>query len=96
MGAGASLTMTSIACDLQPERSADVLLRLRSIWESLASKPTTGWVLFAASFTGNNNRSDGYSCDIAANLLFDGLNHYTHDAENRIQSVQPMGGAATR
>lgn len=36
----------------------------------------------------NNNRMDGYSYDAAGNLLNDGTNFYTYDAENRIIEVQ--------
>src|SRR5260370_19996208 len=32
----------------------------------------------------NNNRADGYSYDLAGNLLNDGTNAYTFDAENRL------------
>ena len=36
----------------------------------------------------NNNRMDGYAYDAAGNLLNDGTNFYTYDAENRIIEVQ--------
>jgi len=39
------------------------------------------------TFSGNNNRMDGYSYDAAGNLLNDGAHSYTYDAENRIQQV---------
>jgi RHS repeat-associated protein len=39
------------------------------------------------SFSGNNNRMDGYSYDAAGNLLNDGTTNYTYDSENRIVSV---------
>ncbi len=45
------------------------------------------------SFSGNNNRLDGYSYDVAGNLLNDGSHNYLYDAENRIVSVD--GGATT-
>ena len=45
------------------------------------------------SFTGSNNRIDGYSYDAAGNLLNDGLGHtYTYDAEGHIVNV---GGSST-
>jgi RHS repeat-associated protein len=44
---------------------------------------------FVASFTGNNNRIDGYSYDAAGNLLNDGNHRYAYDAENRIKCVDP-------
>jgi len=44
------------------------------------------------SFTGNNNRMDGYSYDAAGNLLNDGSASYLYDDENRI--VQIVGGAS--
>src|SRR5580658_1153322 len=44
------------------------------------------------SFTGNNNRIDGYSYDADGNLLSDGVNAYTYDAENRITSVNGETG----
>jgi YD repeat-containing protein len=39
------------------------------------------------TFSGNNNRANGYQCDAAGNLLFDGLNHYAYDGANRILSI---------
>jgi RHS repeat-associated protein len=45
------------------------------------------------SFTGNNNRIDGYSYDALGNLLYDGVHHYSYDAESRIISVD--SGATT-
>jgi RHS repeat-associated protein len=45
------------------------------------------------SFTGNNNRIDGYSYDAAGNLLSDRFHTYQYDAENRIVSVD--NGATT-
>jgi RHS repeat-associated protein len=35
----------------------------------------------------NNNRIDGWSYDAAGNLLYDQINHYTYDAENRIATI---------
>jgi RHS repeat-associated protein len=46
------------------------------------------------TFSGNNNRMDGYSYDAAGNLLNDGAHSYTYDAENRIQQVD-AGTAAS-
>ena len=43
------------------------------------------------SFSGSNNRMDGYSYDAAGNILNDGTHSYTYDAENRIVKVD--GGA---
>ncbi len=43
------------------------------------------------SFSGNNNRMDGYSYDAAGNLLTDGTHSYTYDAENRL--IQVDGGS---
>ena len=55
---------------------------------------------FSTTFTGNNptnpqnnNRIDGYSYDAAGNLLSDGVNTYTYDAENRISTYRNTGGA---
>jgi RHS repeat-associated protein len=42
------------------------------------------------SFTGNNNRIDGYTYDATGNLLNDGVHNYTYDAESRI--IQVDGG----
>jgi len=39
------------------------------------------------SFTGNTNRVDGWSYDAAGNLLNDGRNSYSYDAEGRIVSL---------
>jgi len=46
------------------------------------------------SFSGNNNRMDGYSYDAAGNLLNDGTHNYAYDAENRIKQVD-AGSTAT-
>jgi RHS repeat-associated protein len=48
------------------------------------------------SFSGNNNRMDGYSYDAAGNLLSDGTTSYTYDAENRlISATNSQHGTAT-
>ena len=47
------------------------------------------------SFSGNNNRMDGYSYDAAGNLLSDGTTSYTYDAENRIISATNGNGTTT-
>ena len=39
------------------------------------------------SFSGNNNRVDGWSYDADGNLLNDGRNNYVYDAEGRIVSL---------
>jgi RHS repeat-associated protein len=39
------------------------------------------------SFTGNNNRIDGWLYDAAGNMLYDQIHHYTYDAENRVATV---------
>ncbi len=39
------------------------------------------------TFSGGNNRMDGYSYDAAGNLLYDGTHSYTYDAEGRIMEV---------
>ncbi len=39
------------------------------------------------SYAGNNNRMDGYTYDLAGNLLGDGVHTYAYDAENRLISV---------
>jgi RHS repeat-associated protein len=41
----------------------------------------------SATFSGSNNRIDGFSYDAAGNLLNDGSHGYTYDAENRIVKV---------
>ena len=48
------------------------------------------------SFSGNNNRMDGYSYDAAGNLLSDGTTTYTYDAENRIISATNSTNGTTR
>jgi len=45
------------------------------------------------TFSGANNRMDGYSYDADGNVLNDGVHSYAYDAENRIISVD--GGATT-
>jgi RHS repeat-associated protein len=39
------------------------------------------------TFTGNNNRIDGWLYDAAGNLLYDYIHHYTYDAENRVATI---------
>jgi RHS repeat-associated protein len=55
----------------------------------------TGPITFDATFTGNNNRLDGYSYDSAGNLLSDKTSTYTYDAENRLIKVVNSNGTAT-
>jgi RHS repeat-associated protein len=50
--------------------------------------PHTMIEAFTGNGSGNNNRMDGYAYDAAGNLLNDGTNFYTYDAENRIVEVQ--------
>jgi RHS repeat-associated protein len=47
------------------------------------------------TFTGNNNRMDGYTYDTAGNVTYDLNNNYTYDAENRIASVTGTLGTTT-
>ena len=47
------------------------------------------------SFSGANNRMDGYSYDAAGNLLNDGSCSYSYDAENRITTVGGNCSATT-
>jgi RHS repeat-associated protein len=43
------------------------------------------------SFNGNNRiTTSGYRYDAAGNLMMDGVNCYTYDAENRLSSVAPV------
>lgn len=46
------------------------------------------------TFTGGNNRMDGYTYDSLGNLLGDGTHSYTYDEENRLIKVD-NGSAAT-
>ena len=39
------------------------------------------------TFSGNNNRIDGWSYNAVGNLLYDNIHHYTYDAENRIATI---------
>ncbi len=55
--------------------------------------PHTMIEAFTGNSSVNNNRMDGYAYDAAGNLLSDGTNFYTYDAENRIVEVQQ--GSAT-
>jgi RHS repeat-associated protein len=50
--------------------------------------PHTMIEAFTGNSSVNNNRMDGYAYDAAGNLLNDGTNFYTFDAENRIVEVQ--------
>lgn len=48
------------------------------------------------SFTGNNNRMDGYSYSASGNVLNDGTTTYTYDAENRIlTATNSISGTST-
>jgi len=49
--------------------------------------------LHTASFTGNNNRMDGWQYNAAGDLTSDGTHTYVYDAENRI--VSASGGGTT-
>ena len=53
--------------------------------------PRTMLATFTGNNHGNNNRLDGYAYDSAGNLLNDGVNYYTYDAENRVVQVQQGG-----
>jgi RHS repeat-associated protein len=55
--------------------------RYSNRWHQVGPHPVT------QSYTGNNNRMDGYSYDAAGNLLNDGTYNYSYDAENRIKQV---------
>lgn len=57
----------------------------------------TGPVPMTLSFTGNNNRIDGYSYDAAGNLSNDGTHKYYYDAESRIIQVDgsTLGACST-
>ena len=41
----------------------------------------------SVSFSGNNNRMDGFSYNTAGNLLYDGVHTYKYDAENRLSAL---------
>jgi len=48
------------------------------------------------SFSGSNNRMDGYSYDDAGNLVNDGTHQYFYDAENRLIQVDgTLGNCST-
>jgi len=51
----------------------------------------TGPYTMNLTFSGANNRIDGYSYDAAGNLLSDGNHVFTYDAENRIIQVNMPG-----
>ena len=46
----------------------------------------------SVSFSGNNNRMDGFSYDAAGNLLYDGVHTYKYDAENRLAGLDGQFG----
>jgi len=58
--------------------------------------PHTMTLAFTGNATTNNNRADGYSYDLAGNLLNDGTNTYTYDAESRIRTAGPLATCMTR
>jgi YD repeat-containing protein len=52
----------------------------------------TGWGM-SLNFNANNQiTGTGYQYDATGNLLMDGINCYTYDAENRLSSVAPWSG----
>jgi RHS repeat-associated protein len=56
------------------------------------SQAETGVSTQQFSFTGGNNRINGYTYDPVGNLLYDGLHTYTYDDENRILTATLIGG----
>jgi RHS repeat-associated protein len=48
---------------------------------------TGGTCYTFSSSAGTNNQLTGYSYDAAGNMTYDGVHHYTYDAENRITQV---------
>jgi RHS repeat-associated protein len=47
------------------------------------------------TFSGSNNRVDANSYDAAGNIMNDGYNKYTYDAEGRVTCVVSVGGTCT-
>jgi RHS repeat-associated protein len=58
-------------------------------WGNMTAQNNTGGSCntFSASVGTNNQLQSGYQYDAAGNMTYDGLHHYTYDAENRITQV---------
>jgi len=63
--------------------------RVGNRWQQ--NGPHTMVLAFSGNTTTNNNRADGYSYDLAGNLLNDGSTTYTYDAESRISTANNGG-----
>ncbi len=65
-------------------------------WGNMTAQTTTAGTCnsFSSSVNTKNQLQSGYQYDAAGNVTYDGLHHYTYDAENRIIQVD-SGSTAT-
>ncbi len=65
-------------------------------WGNMTAQTTTAGTCnsFSSSVNTNNQLQSGYQYDAAGNVSYDGVHHYTYDAENRIIQVD-SGSTAT-
>jgi RHS repeat-associated protein len=65
-------------------------------WGNMTAQTTTAGSCnsFSSSVNTNNQLQSGYQYDAAGNVTYDGVHHYTYDAENRIIQVD-SGSTAT-
>jgi RHS repeat-associated protein len=91
--------MSQNMIQLEPEKYRMlVAMRYLNAADSLYSglKTQQGKNDFHFVVTTRSNRIDGYSYDLAGNLLNDGINTYTYDAENRVVTYSnTVGGSAS-
>ena len=65
-------------------------------WGNMTAQTTTAGTCnsFSSSVNAKNQLQSGYQYDAAGNVTYDGLHHYTYDAENQIIQVD-SGATAT-
>ena len=65
-------------------------------WGNMTAQTTTAGTCnsFSSSVNTKNQLQTGYQYDAAGNVTYDGVHHYTYDAENRIIQVD-SGSTAT-
>ncbi len=89
-----ALNRLSTYADTAPAQSCKGLSWTYDAWGNRTDQTVTGGSCYTFHQQANtNNRLIGFSYDSAGNLLNDGTNNYTYDAENHLTSLN--SGAAT-